>query len=94
MKYSVEMGSDSVICIPSLIKIGSGLQKLIQDTHKTAENKINSNYLAPQSCWSVTERAADLFLKLPHKSPNRLNKISAFLWLPITLKMTKRQLTT
>jgi hypothetical protein len=29
MKYAVEMGSGSVIYIPSSIKIGSGIQKLI-----------------------------------------------------------------
>jgi hypothetical protein len=28
MKYAVEMGSDSVIYIPSFIKIGSGIQNL------------------------------------------------------------------
>jgi hypothetical protein len=28
MKYAVQMGSDAMICIPSL-KIGSGIQKLI-----------------------------------------------------------------
>jgi hypothetical protein len=30
MKYAVEMGSGAVIYIPSLIKIGSGIQKLIR----------------------------------------------------------------
>jgi hypothetical protein len=29
MKYSVEMGSGAVIYIPSFIKTGSGIQKLI-----------------------------------------------------------------
>jgi hypothetical protein len=29
MKYAVEMGSGAMICIPSFIKIGSGIQKLI-----------------------------------------------------------------
>jgi hypothetical protein len=29
MKYAVEMGSGAVIYIPSFIKIGSGIQKLI-----------------------------------------------------------------
>jgi hypothetical protein len=29
MKYSVEMGSSTMIYIPSFIKIGSGIQKLI-----------------------------------------------------------------
>jgi hypothetical protein len=30
MKYAVEMGSDAIICVPNLIQIGSGIQKLIQ----------------------------------------------------------------
>jgi hypothetical protein len=29
MKYAIEMGSDAMIYIPSLIKIGSAIQKLI-----------------------------------------------------------------
>jgi hypothetical protein len=29
MKYAVEMGSGAIICIPSFIKTGSGIQKLI-----------------------------------------------------------------
>jgi hypothetical protein len=29
MKYAVEMGSGAIIYIPSFIKIGSGIQKLI-----------------------------------------------------------------
>jgi hypothetical protein len=29
MKYTVEMGSGAMIYIPSFIKIGSGIQKLI-----------------------------------------------------------------
>jgi hypothetical protein len=34
MKYAVEMGSGAMIYIPSFIKIGSGIQKLIrEDTH-------------------------------------------------------------
>jgi hypothetical protein len=33
MKYALEMGSGSVIYIPSFIKIGSGIQKLIGQTH-------------------------------------------------------------
>jgi hypothetical protein len=33
MKYAVEMGSGAKIYIPSFIKIGSGIQKLIRVTH-------------------------------------------------------------
>jgi hypothetical protein len=29
MKYDVEMGSDAVCTLPSFIKIGSGIQKLM-----------------------------------------------------------------
>jgi hypothetical protein len=29
MKYAVEMGSGAMICIPSFIKTGSGIQKLM-----------------------------------------------------------------
>jgi hypothetical protein len=31
MKYAVEMGSCAMICIPSFIKIGSGIQNLMGD---------------------------------------------------------------
>jgi hypothetical protein len=35
MKYAVEMGSGAMTHIPSLIKIGSGNQKLIEEeTHR------------------------------------------------------------
>jgi hypothetical protein len=36
MKYAVEMGSSAVIYIPSIIKIVSGIQKLMGggDTHR------------------------------------------------------------
>jgi hypothetical protein len=30
MKYAVEMDSGAMICVPSFIKIGSGIQKLIR----------------------------------------------------------------
>jgi hypothetical protein len=33
MKYAVEMGSDAMIYIPSFIKIGLGIQKLIGGIH-------------------------------------------------------------
>jgi hypothetical protein len=34
MKYAVEMGSGVIIYIPSFIKIGSGIQKLIWGIHR------------------------------------------------------------
>jgi hypothetical protein len=41
MKYAVEMGSFAVIYIPSLIKIGSGIQKLLGgDTQITGRKEI------------------------------------------------------
>jgi hypothetical protein len=36
MKYTVEMGSDAMICIPSFIKIGLVIQKLIKGDIQTA----------------------------------------------------------
>jgi hypothetical protein len=34
MKYAVEMGSGAMMYVPSLIKIGSGIQRLLRgDTH-------------------------------------------------------------
>jgi hypothetical protein len=34
MKYAVKMGSGAMIYIPSFMKIGSGIQKLIGGTHR------------------------------------------------------------
>jgi hypothetical protein len=34
MKYAIEMGSVDIIYIPSFIKIGSGIQKLIEGIHR------------------------------------------------------------
>jgi hypothetical protein len=34
MKYVVEMGSGAMIYIPSFIKTGSGIQKLIRGVHR------------------------------------------------------------
>jgi hypothetical protein len=34
MKYTVEMDSGAMICIPSFIKIGSGIQKLMGGIHR------------------------------------------------------------
>jgi hypothetical protein len=36
MKYAVEIGSGAMIHIPSFIKIGSGIQKLIRGYTETA----------------------------------------------------------
>jgi hypothetical protein len=35
MKYAVQMGSGAMICVPSFIKIGSGIQKLIRGDTQT-----------------------------------------------------------
>jgi hypothetical protein len=34
MKYAVETGSGAMTYIPSFIKIGSGIRKLIRGTHR------------------------------------------------------------
>jgi hypothetical protein len=34
MKYSVEMGSGAMMHVPSFIKIGSGIQKLMEGIHR------------------------------------------------------------
>jgi hypothetical protein len=34
MKYAIEMGSDAKIYIPTFIKIGSAIQKLIRGAHR------------------------------------------------------------
>jgi hypothetical protein len=38
MKYAVEMDSGAMIYIPSFIKIGSDIQKLIVGIHRHTEN--------------------------------------------------------
>jgi hypothetical protein len=38
MKYAVEMGSGAMICIPSFIKIGSDVQKLIGGIHRHTDS--------------------------------------------------------
>jgi hypothetical protein len=44
MKYAVEMGSGAVIYIPSFMKIGSGIQKLIRriprQTHRLTDSMV------------------------------------------------------
>jgi hypothetical protein len=37
MNYAVEMGSGAMIYIPSLIKIGSGIEKFIGRSHKNTD---------------------------------------------------------
>jgi hypothetical protein len=41
MKYAVEMGSDTMICVPFFIKIGSGIQNLL-GIHRHADSKVVS----------------------------------------------------
>jgi hypothetical protein len=38
MKYAVEIGSGAVIYIPSFIKIGSCIQKLIRGIHRHTDS--------------------------------------------------------
>jgi hypothetical protein len=40
MKYAVEMGSGAKICIPSFIKIDSGIQKLIRGIHTHTDRMV------------------------------------------------------
>jgi hypothetical protein len=42
MKYAVEMGSVTMIYIPSFVKIGSGIQKLIGGIHIHTESMVIS----------------------------------------------------
>jgi hypothetical protein len=39
MKYAVEMDSVAVMHIPSFIKIGSGIEKLIRGIHRHTNSK-------------------------------------------------------
>jgi hypothetical protein len=43
MKYAVDMGSGAMICVPTLIKIGLDVQKLIEgiQTHRQHGNLIS-----------------------------------------------------
>jgi hypothetical protein len=43
MKYAVKMGSVAMIYIPSFIKIGSGIQKLIGGIHRHTDSKVISD---------------------------------------------------
>jgi hypothetical protein len=38
--YAFEMGSGAVIYVPSFIKIGSGIQKLIGGIHRHTDSKV------------------------------------------------------
>jgi hypothetical protein len=42
MKYAAEMGSGAVIYMPSFIKIGSGIQKLIEGIHRRTDNMVTA----------------------------------------------------
>jgi hypothetical protein len=68
MKYAVETGSGAMIHIPSLIKIGSGIQKLIEGTHIQKEDSISllwesrlKNTRAQESYFSPPHREAFAF---------------------------------
>jgi hypothetical protein len=41
MKYAVEMGLFAVIYMPSFIKIGSGIQKLMREIQKHADSMVS-----------------------------------------------------
>jgi hypothetical protein len=42
MKYAVEVGSGAMICIPSFMKIGSGIEKLIGRIHRHIDSMVVS----------------------------------------------------
>jgi hypothetical protein len=42
MKYAAEMGSGAMIYIPSFVKIGSGIQKLMGGIHRHTDSKMIS----------------------------------------------------
>jgi hypothetical protein len=42
MKYAVEIGSGAMIYIPSFIKFGSGIQKLVWMIHRHTDSMIIS----------------------------------------------------
>jgi hypothetical protein len=44
MKYAVEMGSCAMIYIPSLVKIGSGIQNLIGGIYRHTDSMVISAY--------------------------------------------------
>jgi hypothetical protein len=54
MKYAVEMGSGAMIYIPSLIKIGSGIQKFIGEDKQT---QIAWRYHKPTSIFFQTKES-------------------------------------
>jgi hypothetical protein len=39
MKYAVETGSGVMVYVPSFMKIGSGIQKLMERIHRYTDNK-------------------------------------------------------
>jgi hypothetical protein len=41
MRCTVEMGSDAILYIPNLMKIGSGIQKLIRGIHRQHDHRIS-----------------------------------------------------
>jgi hypothetical protein len=41
-EVTVEMGSGAMICIPSFIKVSSGIQKFIVGIHRVAESNVIS----------------------------------------------------
>jgi hypothetical protein len=41
MKHTVEMSSGAMIYVPSFIKIGSGIEKLIGETHRQQGDRVS-----------------------------------------------------
>jgi hypothetical protein len=58
MKYAAEIGSGAMICIPSFIKIGSGIQKLIErGIHRHTDSMVISYaYFNPFKIKKVSQK--------------------------------------
>jgi hypothetical protein len=59
MKYAVEMGSDVMIYIPSFIKIGSGIQKLMGARDIHADRHTDSKVISYAYYYFFKIRKAD-----------------------------------
>jgi hypothetical protein len=80
MKYAVEMGSDATIYIPSFIKIGLGIQKLMRvrglhrhrETARLSHKPTYFHLFKVREVENVTIQTQDWYLKFP-PTPNRLH---------------------
>jgi hypothetical protein len=61
MKYAVEMDSVAMLYIPSLVKIGSSIQKLLGGIHRHTDRKDGDriSVLYPCFCWESNSVSLD-----------------------------------